>query len=177
MTYLRLVDAQRTVVRANPRRVHNQNIRKSLQETTGDFSFVRVTIGDSSFLCQVMAIVVVENKHGEHHNFFVVQQMEECTTRQNSLPFNQFKYPEYIQENLHVVESANIHPACVLSIVLSIQSKIFAEIPVNRITKNLPVSYEQLQEFNNEKNSYCTFEDEQRINDSTIFKYQRKKHV
>jgi hypothetical protein len=36
MTYLRLVDAQRTVVRANPRRVHNQNIRKSLQETTGD---------------------------------------------------------------------------------------------------------------------------------------------
>ena len=63
MTYLRLVDTHRTVVvRANPRRVRNQNIRKSLQETTGDFSFVRVTISDSSILCQVIAIVVVENK-------------------------------------------------------------------------------------------------------------------
>lgn len=57
-TYLRIVDTQgTTVVRANPRKVHNKNIRHALQESSGNFSFVRVVNDGLRCLCQVMAIV------------------------------------------------------------------------------------------------------------------------
>ena len=106
-TYLRIVNTRGTIVlRANPRQVRNLNIRKSLQETSGVFSFVRVTSGCSSFLCQVMAIVVIEKTDVQHnektdvqHNFFVVQQMEECV-RQPSLPFEQYTYQRNKKKNI-----------------------------------------------------------------------------
>jgi len=166
-TYLRIVNTRGTIVlRANPRQVRNLNIRKSLQETSGVFSFVRVTHGSSSFLCQVMAIVVIE-KTDVQHNFFVVQQMEECV-RQPSLPFEQYTYQRNKNKQIYVVESENIHPACVLSIfrladTLQISTN-FIEIPENRFSKKLPMSYEQLQYFNNDQQLYRAFEDDHVIN-------------
>ena len=166
-TYLRIADNRgSTVVRANPRKVYNKNIRQTLQESSGNFSFVRVVNDGLRCVCEIMAIVVIE-KTDIHHNFFIVQQLEECE-RQPSLPFDQFKYQRNTNKHIYVVESANIHPACVLSIFRSTDdtrySAIFVEIPETRFNKTLPMSYEQLQYFSNKQQSYRTFEDDQVIN-------------
>ena len=160
MTYLRIVNTRgTTIVRANPRKVRNENIRKKLQETSADFSFVRVYIQDLCCLCQVMAIVVIEN-NGEHYHFIVVEQMKECR-RQRSLPFDQFQCRNEKKKEIYVMESANIYPTCVISIP---RSANYVEIPENRFYKKQPMTYEQLQHFSNENESYPTFEKEEIIN-------------
>jgi hypothetical protein len=114
-----------------------------------------------------MAIVVIE-KTDVNHNFFVVQQMDECL-RHPALPFDQFKYQSNKNKQIYVVESGNLHPACVMSVFRladdpNISGK-FVEIPANRFKKNIPMSYEELQEFSNERQSYNAFADDEVINE------------
>jgi hypothetical protein len=106
-----------------------------------------------------MAIVVIEN-NGEHYHFIVVEQMKECR-RQRSLPFDQFQCRNEKKKEIYVMESANIYPTCVISIP---RSANYVEIPENRFYKKQPMTYEQLQHFSNENESYPTFEKEEIIN-------------
>jgi hypothetical protein len=144
-------------VRANPGRSFNRYDSHSRYHR--EFSFVRIrVIGNDELetcLCKVLAIVEVENERVDL--ILRVMVMETCDERTDSdMPYHSFKFSEnFVCSSLDNISS----PACVIpkgltdttifELDTSTENQHYYEIPVDRITKSNPISYNSLS-------NYCT---------------------
>ena len=145
------------IVRANPGRSFNRYDPHSRYHN--DFSFVRIrVIGNDELetcLCKILAIVEVENERVDL--ILRAMVMETCDERTDSdMPYHSFKFSEnFVCSSLDKILS----PACVIprgltdttifELDTSTENQHYYEIPVDRITKSIPISYNNLS-------NYCT---------------------
>jgi len=169
-------------VRANPRKIHNPDIRRELQDAYPDFTFVRVKNGNDGecSVCQVMAIIEIETsqqngKQKVNPTFVVVKGLKRCgETVKSSFPYHQYRY-DRSNNSIKVFHVEYIRPACIIPISWknNDDSEVepnyedsgarFLEIESYRLSKSIPTTYEELQKYND--CSTYRFESEEVLNE------------
>ena len=177
----KIVGSTPFTVRANPRKIHNSDIRKELQDAYPDFTFVRVKNSNGgSNVCQVIAIIEIEKRieqNGQRRTkfnptFVVVKALKRCgETVKSSFPYHLYKYDRSsLAIKLSNVE--DILPACIIPISWkdNEDSEVepnyedtgarFLEIESDRLSKSEPKTYEELQKYNDCSHYRFEYEDE-----------------
>jgi hypothetical protein len=196
-TGTKIVGSTPFTIRANPRRIHNSDIRRELQNAYPDFTFVgrKNNKGDLPHedggeegkepdhdIFQVTAIIEIETiQKGDHRRtefnptFVVVKGLTRCgETVKSSFPYHQYKY-DRSNNSMKMFAVGDIIPVCIIPIswknnedfgeepVFEDSGARFLEIESYRLSKCKPVTYEDLQIYNDCSN--FRFEDEKVINE------------
>jgi hypothetical protein len=158
------------VVKANPRRVFNRYDTSNICH--GEFSFVRYRdMGNDGFgtcLCKVLAIVEVVNVRVDF--ILCVMELSDGISIPD-IPFHMYKFSENIIATR--LDDISYSPVCVIPHQLTDKTifeldtigecENYYEIPLNRITKAIPMSYDYLSSFcldelNDENRYFCSSE-------------------
>ena len=158
------------VLKANPKRVFNRYDSSNI--CYGEFSFVRYHVmGNDGFetcLCKVLAIVEVVNVRVDF--ILCVMELSEGINIRD-IPFQMYKFSENIIARR--LDDTSYSPVCVIPQQLTDttifeldtirECEIYYEIPLNRITKAIPMSYDHLSSFcsdelNDEDKCFCSNE-------------------
>ena len=182
-TGTKIVRSAPFTIRANPRKIHNSDIRRELQDAYPDFTFVRVKNGnDGSNISQVLAIIEIETRkqqNGQRRTefnptFVVVKNLKRCGDKvKSSFPYHQYRY-DRSNLSMKVFDVGDIFPACIIPISWknNEDSEVepnyedtgarFLEIESYRLSKTQPTTYEELQKYND--CSHYRFESEEELN-------------
>jgi hypothetical protein len=189
-TGTKIVGSTPFTIRANPRRIHNSDIRRGLQDAYPDFTFVRRRNSDGERdVFQVIAIIEIETiKQSGHRRaefnptFVVVKGLRRCgETVKSSFPYHQYKYDRSMKRSdrpnrsMKMFAVGDIIPACIIPISWKNNEGFgeepdfeesgarFLEIESYRLSKSKPVTYEDLQKNTNDCSNF-RFENEEVIN-------------
>jgi hypothetical protein len=175
----KIVGSMPFTIRPNPRKIHNPDIRRELQDEYPDFTFVRVKNGNDgeSSVFQVMAIIEIEinGERKDNPTLVVVKGLKRCgETVKSAFPYHQYKY-ERSNHSIKVFDVKFILPACIIPITWKNNDDYevepnyedagarFLEIESYRLSKNIPTTYEELQNYND--CSTYRFESEEILNE------------